>query len=543
MVLRGDIMNYILPADRNQTVLFNSLESIIPKVHPVRLIDKIVSNIVLHNLEKFKYKGQQKVGRPSYSPETMLKLYIYGYLNSISSSRKLETETQRNIELKWLLGDLQPDFKTIADYRKDNGDQIRRVTVEFRKFLKENGYIRGKHVAIDGCKVKANAKREMLNIDKIEQKLHNLDEELSKYLNCLERADIDEDLSEEIESTCSGSVDQHLKEKIILLQSKILVLEKQKKELQSSNIKYLSATDKDARLMKSRDGKIPAYNVETVVDAEYHMIAEAQATTSPNDLKELGPVLESLKENLELEPSEASADKGFYNPTEIRRLEDELRTRFYIPWQSTKNDKSKINFIYDEEHDEYLCPNGKRLKLIQKHKQRGNSFADVYQCLECDGCSYRPDCTNSKKGRMLHRYHDHDWREHYKVRVKSDYGKEMVKKRKEIVEHVFGTIKCWMGKIPLLLRSLEKVQIEIDLYATAYNLKRLMNIVPFSKVMEMVNNYDWKLEKVKLISSIFDFFRNLIFPWNFSSSNQHKLSSLYKLDLCFSHSLFNCGIK
>lgn len=145
----------------------------------------------------------------------MLKLYIYGYLNSISTSRKLETETQRNIELKWLLGDLQPDFKTIADYRKDNRDQIRIVTVEFRKFLKENGYIRGKHVTVDGCKVKANAKREMLNIDKIEQRLQNLDEELSKYLNCLERADIEEDLSEELESIGSGSVHQHLKEKII----------------------------------------------------------------------------------------------------------------------------------------------------------------------------------------------------------------------------------------------------------------------------------------------------------------------------------------
>lgn len=508
-------MHYILPKDRNQTFLFNSLEAMIPEVHPIRLIDEIVSNIVYNNQEKFKYKGQKRLGRPSYSPATMLKLFVYGYLNSIGSSRKLEAETHRNIEVKWLLGDLQPDFKTIADYRKDNGDQIRTVTLEFRKFLKQFGYIKGKNAVVDGCKVKANAKRDMLNLSRIERRLQNLDEKLLKYLKYLEHTDIEENLFEEIESIDPSSVHQHLIEKISLLQSKILKLEQQKQDLHSAGKKYLSPTDRDANLMKSRDGKIPAYNVETVVDAEFHMITEAQASTSPTDSKELEPLLDSIKADLEFELAEVTGDKGFYYQSEIKRLEEKFETKFYIPWQSRRQDKNKITFTYDKEHDEYLCPNGKSLKLKQKNKPKNGTYADMYQCTECNDCPFRSKCTTSKKGRIIYRYHDHVWRDNYKKRIKSEYGKKMIKKRKEIVEHVFGTIKCWMGKIPLLLRGRDKVQIEIDLYATAYNLRRLMNITKLDNLLEMVKRYDWIIDKIELNSAISNFFSYFKLSWNF----------------------------
>ena len=167
-------MHCIQPKSRNQTLLFGSLENFIPHNHPVRFLDTIVSNIVQSNLDKFQYKGKENVGRKAYSSEIMLKLFLYGYLNSISSSRKLEVETNRNIELKWLLGDLQPDHKTIANYRKDNGKQIKLITIELRKFLRSTNYINGKTAVIDGTKVKANANKEMLTIDRIEQRLSSL---------------------------------------------------------------------------------------------------------------------------------------------------------------------------------------------------------------------------------------------------------------------------------------------------------------------------------------------------------------------------------
>jgi len=223
------------------------------------------------------------------------------------------------------------------------------------------------------------------------------------------------------------------------------------------------------------------------------MIAESQVSTYPNDLNELKPIMEAMKKNLELEPKESVADKGYYNPEDIKELEDEGNTKYYIAPPKGYHDVEKVKFTYDKETDEYICSAGKRLVLKQKNKSKRGKLCAVYQGIECEGCSLRSQCTKSKYGRIVHRYHDQEWRDPYKERMKNKIGRQRINERKAIIEHVFGTLKYWMGKIPLLLRGKEGVQTEINLYTTAYNMKRLMNIERFEDIMYMINNYDWKM--------------------------------------------------
>jgi len=299
------------------------------------------------------------------------------------------------------------------------------------------------------------------------------------------------------------SVNKHLVDKIKILKTKIKELEKAKTMLEESGKKHLSPTDPDASLMKSREGKIPAYNVQAVVDSENKMIADAVVSTNPNDLNELSPIMYSLNASLAVEPEDVLADKGYYNPEEIKELEEGSITTYYISASVSSRDKEEIEFIYNSEKDEYRCSEGKRLVLKQKDKLKKGHLTDVYQGIECKGCPLRSRCTKSKYGRIYHRYHDQDWRDNYKERVRSQLGIYYIKKRKEIVEHVFGTLKYWMGKIPLLLRGKDKVQTEINIYATAYNMKRLINIESFDKLMTMINEYRWKI--MEEVSSIFNY--------------------------------------
>lgn len=486
-------MHYKQTADRCQMLFFSSLDSFISDDNLVRLIDVIIDKIIDSNPERFIYKGQDNIGQRSYSPSTMLKLYVYGYLNGISSSRRLEVETHRNIEVKWLLGDLQPDFKTIADYRKDNRDQIGFITREFRRFLKAMGYIKGEKVAIDGTKVKANTNRSMLNLDKIEKRMSNLDNQLERYLEQLKNNDIRDDLFDDRDDTEPDLINKQLMDKIASLHEDIERLELEKRELKSLGKRQISKTDKEASLMKSRDGKIPAYNVQALVDSEYKMIAEAQVSGNSNDSKELSATLKKYEETFEDEVKEAIGDKGYYNPKEIKKIEEEKKTRCFIAVPRSCRDKEEIEFTYDREKNEYLCSEGKRLLLKQKDKLKRGRYADAYQGIECDSCSKKSQCTRSKKGRIYHRYHDQEWQDNYKRLMKSSIAIRRIKERKSIIEHVFGTLKYWMGEIPLLLRGKEKVQTEINLYSTAYNLKRLIAIDSFESLIEMINRYNWKV--------------------------------------------------
>ena len=486
-------MNYIQPADRNQYQMINCLEDLVRADHPVRVIDKIVESIILNNRKIFEKEKKTEAGRPAYDDSTMQKLYLYGYFNGISSSRKLETETYRNIEVIWLLGSLRPDHWTISNYRKENGEKIKSLTKLFRKFLRDNEYIKIKTVTIDGSKVKAYTNREMLTEEKIEEKLKGIDKKMEEYLSKVAESDKRDDIVDELEDKGDSEDKRKYLDKIIELQQKVEELQKQKQVLQGKNIKRISPSDPDARLMKSRDGKIPAYNVQTVVDAEYKMIADSEVVTDENDRQMLPKMVESIKEELGEVPEEVITDRGYNNPDKIEEIENkEKGIQIYASQEITSRDKEEIKFIYDAQTDQYKCTAGKRLVLISKNKKRRNSLANQYRGIECEGCQLRSQCTKSEKGRTIYRYLNQQWRDEYKKKMLSKSGKAKTAIRKTIAEHPFGTIKYLMGKIPLLLRGLKKVSTEINLYTTVYNLKRLINIEDFENLMEKIGKYEWR---------------------------------------------------
>jgi len=246
-------------------------------------------------------------------------------------------------------------------------------------------------------------------------------------------------------------------------------------------------------LMKSRDGKIPAYNVQIVVDEATHMIADSEVVTEATDNEMLPYMIESIKEELGEVPEEVIADGGYNTPDVIEELEKkEKGVRIYTSQGKTSRNREEISFTYDEEKDEYECSAGKRLALRQKNKMMKRSLANVYQGIECKGCTLRESCTKSKKGRIYHRYLNQKWRDEYKKKMLSKLGKAKTAIRKTIVEHPFGTIKYLMGKIPLLLRGLKKVTTEVNLYVTVYNIKRLVNIDSFENLLMKIENHKWR---------------------------------------------------
>ncbi len=462
----------IKPKNREQVNLFFSIDEMIPGHSDVRVLDFLISEILKENPEKFVYKGQSHTGRPAYSYETMLKLYIYGYLEKISSTRALEKESQRNIELMWLLGDLRPDFKTIADFRKDNKEIIEEFKQTLKNYLIKNKYILGETIAIDGTKLKANANREMLSKSKLIGRLRSINDEIHGYLSKMD----DQDQKEE-ELQQYKELEEGYKSRVRKLEEEKHQLEEKLKLMEDNGLNYLSETDPDCRKMKGRSGNIPGYNGQIAVDMENKMIIDEDITQDYNDLNQLTPRLESIKENTDTVPGKILADAGYCNLDKVEEVE-KTGVECYIPNTSQRKD-GKIDFIYDEKNDCYYCSQGK--KLIKRHtnKKQKNSLVNVYIGTDCKDCSYFKDksCTKSKIGRNYTRYHNQEWRDSYISRMEEEQSKEWIKQRKAIVEHPFGTIKNWMGQEQLKTRGIVNVRAEFNLWVTVYNLRRLINIL------------------------------------------------------------------
>jgi transposase len=223
------------------------------------------------------------------------------------------------------------------------------------------------------------------------------------------------------------------------------------------------------------------------------MIISLELCDSVNDAHQLKPMVDQVKAELDSVPELVLADKGYFTFDILEEIEQSGKTQCLVPVQKNLRDHKQITFKYDEVADEYICSQGKRLKLIAKNKKKQNNSANVYRGIECDECTLRSVCTTSKKGRLLHRYHNQEWRDHYRERIQTRAVKALIKKRKTIVEHPFGTLRAWMGKTQLLLRGKSKVQIELDLYGTVYNMRRLMNMVPFTELKAMIAGYDWEM--------------------------------------------------
>jgi transposase len=486
-------MSYIQPKSRHQFMMPSCIEEYVSSDNPVRFIDVFVDKVIEIQPELLTEKGTSHLGRSAYPFSTLLKLYIYGFLNSITSSRKLENETYRNMEVIWLLGNLQPDHKTISDFRKDNKEAIRTVTLSFRRFLRDEGYITGKNMTTDSTKIKAYASKNTISLQTINKRMERIEAELDRYLNQLQENDRFESFEEQINELSQDiDVEPTLLKKIASLQSQVEELEKHKRFLEASGREAYAPSDPEAKIMKTTEGFLPAYSAQSSTDNEHHMIAHMDVTDEYTDYDCLEGNVDALEEQIDIVPEELAADKGFANEDQIRNLE-KRGVRCFIPFPEQavyqRQIEAGISFEYDEENDCFHCSEGQTLPLQSKLRiKRGKPYA-VYQGKNCDECLLRAKCTKSKKGRIIHRRLDDEWLRSYKEKLKTPYYQQKIKERKNYVEHPFGTIKYWMGKIPLLLRGKEKVQVEIDLYATCYNLKRLMNIEPMDKLIQKITNW------------------------------------------------------
>jgi transposase len=469
-------MSFIQPISREQLMIPSSIDDYVSEDNFVRFIDAFVDKSLQQvKPELLLKKGNNIDGRPSYPPDCLCKLLIYGYFNFVSSSRKLEQETQRNLEVIWLMKNLRPDHWTISDFRKENKELIKSITIDFRKFLRDCGYAKGKTVSTDGSKIKAYASRNVISVNKIDKRLAHIEKEIERYLSQLQENDALENEQEAMLSTKEELIKQ-----VFDLQEQVTQLKSQKAALKAMGRESLSPADLQAKTMKTRNGFMPAYNVQTTVDDASHFIMACEVTDSPIDIELLEPNMITLKEQLDIVPEMVRADCGFANEEQIQALEKQ-GIECIVPFQeepaAKKTERENgITFTYDEKTDTFQCPQGKKLLLAIRNCKFNKHFYNRYKCRECNECPIRQKCTKSKTGRTVLRRLDGEWLRAHKEKSKTKEFREKLKIRKCVVEHPLGTMKYYMGQIPILLRGKEKVQVEMDLYSTGYNLIRLKNI-------------------------------------------------------------------
>jgi transposase len=351
------------PQNISQTLLFSSLDDLIFPEHPIRIVNALIDSVLEKSIEQYKVRGNAQVGRPAYSVNTLIKIFIYGYINRILSSRRLEQETYRNIELMWLIGNLHPDHKTISDFRKDNKDTIKQFSKDIKLFIKQHLLNEHPTISVDGTKLKANASKDMLSQKAIIERLKEAESEIERYINNV-------DTQDKLESkNPSGEPAESHDERIIELEEEIASLHAQIEKMKRLGKKYLSRTDPDCRMLKSRDGAIPGYNVQFGCETEHHFIMYDAVVDAANDIDQLKPAVEALNEELAIIPEQILADTGYCNLDVIQNIEEETGIQCYIPLPKEQIKSPSITFTYDEENDCYKCSQGQVLTLRAKHKK------------------------------------------------------------------------------------------------------------------------------------------------------------------------------
>jgi len=455
-------MNHRLGLDRSQTLLFpERLEDYIAAENPVRFLDAFVASLDLHTLGFAKARCAD-TGRPPYDPAVLLKLYLYGYLHRLRSSRMLEAECQRNVEVLWLLGKLAPDFKTIADFRKDNLKPLKAVARQFTLLCRKLELFGGELLAIDGSKFAAvNARDQNFNAARLQELIDRADERLSEYLQQLDSADA----AEPGGATPSKS---ELAAKIAALQEKQDWHRELLTQLDAEQ-KQVSVTDPDTRKMPTAHGMIVGYNAQMAVDAKHKLIAAEDVTNEVTDLHQLASVALEAKANLELKQAEVVADAGYYNAAEVSRCVEQNLTP-YIPKSDTSANTArglygKSQFKYDAAKDVYVCPAGAALTYRFATYELGRELK-YYRATGCKTCALKNRCTRNKANRTITREENEHLMEAMAARMRAQPHK--FKLRKTLAEHPFGTIKRWFGYTHFLLKGLEKVRCEWSLTTLAY---------------------------------------------------------------------------
>jgi transposase/uncharacterized small protein (DUF1192 family) len=476
---------FVEGVDRSQSTLFPaSLEDYITEDNPVRAVDVFVDGLDLRALG-FTSVDPLETGRPGYHPAMMLKLYVYGYLNRIPSSRRLERECQRNLELIWLTGKLAPDFKTIADFRKDFGEPIRKVCREFVVICRKLELLGQASVAIDGSKFKAvNARDKNFTESKMKRRLERIDESIARYMSQLETADRQTAAGADV----PAAKVTRLEEKIAKLKEEIARLNAIDVELQASPDKQVSLTDPDARSMATsgKDTGLVGYNVQAAVDTEHHLIVAHEVTNVGNDRHQLTNMARQAREALGSETLEAVADRGYYEGGEIKACEDAGITVMLprpLPSRAKAEGRfGKQDFVYDAADDVYRCPAGERLTYRYTREEHGKQTRRYWTSV-CRKCPLKSQCTTGKERRIARWEHEAVLEA---VQARLDKNPDAMRVRRSTAEHPFGTIKGWMGWTHFLTMTLPKVATEMALNVLAYNMKRVIAIVGVHRLMEAV---------------------------------------------------------
>jgi transposase len=468
---------------REQATLFPEyLEDWVDEDNPVRVIDAFVERLDLLMLG-FDGVAPEATGRPSYHPAVLLKLYIYGYLNRIQSSRRLEREAGRNVEVMWLTGRLIPDHKTVADFRKDSGEAIKRVCAQFIELCRQMGLLATSSVAIDGNKFKAvNTRDKNFTRNKVERRRAQLEESVARYLAQLDTADRQEP-SEELTAKA-----EHLKEKLIKLESEMKRLAAMEKMMLASPDQQISLTDPDSRSMATsgRGSGVVGYNVQVAVDTEHHLIITHEVTNSGSDRAQLANIASRAKEVLGVGKLEAVADRGYYSGEEIVAC-DKAGIVVTLPKPMTSGVEArgrfgKQDFVYLGDEDVYRCPAGEKLNYHYTNEENGQQLRR-YWTNACRDCALKPRCTSGKERRITRWEHEHVLEA---VQKRLDRNPQAMRQRRETVEHPFGTLKMRMGATHFLMKRLPKVASEMALHVLAYNLTRAMNIIGIQPLMAAI---------------------------------------------------------
>jgi len=472
---------YVEGEDRSQAILFpERLDDYILEDNPVRVIDVFVDELDLAELG-FEGMEPEPTGRPAYHPATLLKIYIYGYLNRIQSSRRLEREAQRNVELVWLTGKLMPDFKTIADFRKDNGAAIRRVCAEFVVLCRQMKLFTESVVAIDGSKFKAvNNRDRNFTEKKIKSRLVHLEKAVQHYLDDLDRADREPSLVPE------ARVSQ-LKEKIASIKAEMRRLAKIKGQLPKAG-GQISQTDPDARSMNSA-GKgtgTVGYNVQTAVDTKNHMIVAHEVTNVGHDRTQLTQMSQAARDAMGMKSLTALADRGYYSGAEIRSC-GLAGMNPLVPKPLTSGGRAdgrfdKRDFVYNAKRDEYRCPAGKRAIWRFSTVEHGLTI-HKYWSSACPSCPMRSRCTPAPYRRITRWEHEHVLQA---MQRRLDRTPDASKLRRRTAEHPFATLKAWMGATHFLTKTLPKVRTEMSLHVLAYNMKRAINLLGTRALLQAI---------------------------------------------------------
>jgi transposase len=473
-------MRYIQGENRAQTALFPvSLDELIPDDHLVRVIEAYVSLLDFEQLG-FDKARPKATGRPSYDPADLLKLYLYGYFQRIRSSRRLEAECQRNVEVMWLLGRLAPDFKTIADFRRDNSAAFTATCRAFVRFCRNAGLIAGELVAIDGSKFQAVASsRKHMTPKKLKHQEAVLDQRIARYLAQLDEAD----RNEGGESINRSAVQTALRE----LQIKKANNQTCQGLMEAQGLVQHIVGEPDAQKMRTPSGKFVAYNIQSAVDAKHCLILHHEVTQDGTDNRQLEPMAKAVKEELQQPELCVTADAGYSNGEQFQACEDAGITAFVPPNRSVNNQGDgaeffdRTDFKYEEQRDVYQCPGGKLLTLKQMNK--GNR---IYQATiaDCDVCTLKSRCTQTSRRYLTRHAHEAAF-ERMEQRMRAH--PEMMVSRRSIVEHPFGNLKQWLfGNGRFLLRQLKGARAEMALAVQAYNLKRAIKVLGAQKLMALM---------------------------------------------------------